>query len=105
MGFDSLTGHYNVTILSRYRLFLDCVDLCPDCHATIHFIYEPYVTKWVNRSWKGAANFRKQMIQVCKDWLSGKIPTPAVPVEYLQDFRAGTKAWERDQEWQKNQEK
>jgi hypothetical protein len=96
-GFDSLVGIYNIGINRAYDKFRDCVDLCLDCHATIHFIYEPYVEQWVNRTPRGAAHFRKVLIGVCDKWLAEKIPTPKIPKSYLQKFRESFKEWQRSQ--------
>lgn len=97
-GYDSLVGRYNIGIGTRYASFQDCVDLCLECHAIIHYIYEPYVAQWVNRSPNGAKHFRKVLIKVCDDWLAGKLKTPKVPKRYIREFRENYEEWLRNQE-------
>lgn len=96
-GYDSLVGRYNIGIGRAYEHFKDCVDLCLECHAIIHFIYEPYVHRWVNRTPRGAAHMRKVFIKVCDDWLSGKLKTPKVPKRYIREFIKGYEEWQRTQ--------
>lgn len=87
-GYDSLTGRYNKSIGFRYHEFLDCVELCVECHCEIHLVYQPYVDKWINRSPKGAAKFRKKLIEVCDQWLAGKIKSPTIPPLHLAQWKA-----------------
>lgn len=94
-GFDSLTGLYNKAIGYRYYKWLDCVRLCEDCHCEIHFIYERYVKNWVNRTAKGAKQFRDVLIGVCDDWLAGRIKSPTVPKAFRKQFHQSLLAWRK----------
>lgn len=61
---------------------------------TIHYIYEPYIGRWVNRTVKGAGIMRARLIKVCDDWLAGKIKTPEVPITYEAQFKETYQAWQ-----------
>lgn len=94
-GFDSLMGKYNRGIARGYMAFRDCVDLCLDCHCTIHYIYEGYLAtdKWINRSPAGARLMRDTLIGVCDRWLKGAIATPKVTKAYKKQFLASWEEW------------
>lgn len=95
MGCDSYVGIWNKGILYNYRKWLDCVDLCEDCHCEIHFIYEPYIGNWINRTARGAVVMRAKLIEVCREWLAGKIKTPKIPAGYKKDFHRSLLAWQK----------
>jgi hypothetical protein len=92
-GYDSLMGQYNRGIAKGYMAFRDCVNLCLDCHCTIHYIYEPYLTKWLNHSAAGARLMRTTLIGICDRWLKGAIATPKVPKTYKRQFLASWEVW------------
>lgn len=94
-GFDSFTGLWNKGILFHYHEYRDCVRLCEDCHCEIHWIYEPYVEKWFNHTAAGAVTFRKRLIEICGEWLSGKIKSQSVPKAYRRQFHSSLKKWQR----------
>src|SRR5256885_15841854 len=94
-GFDSYVGLWNKRILFSYYLWLNCVPLCEDCHCAIHYLYEPYLTKWKNRTPKGAKTFREKLIAICDEWLLGKRPSPRVPKEYREAFHQSLLDWQK----------
>lgn len=94
-GFDSMLGWYNKGIRFRYYDYLDCVTLCFQHHLEIHFIYQRYTDRWVNRTPRGALSFRHQLIKVCDSWLEGKIATPKIPKTFSVRFQTSLDEWEK----------
>lgn len=100
-GYDSLVGKFHRGISLRYLSWLDCVYLCLECHCIIHFIYEPYLEKWINRSPMGANLMRSTLIGVCDKWLSGAIATPKIPKAYRKQFFQSWESWKLSEEERK----
>lgn len=95
MGCDSYVGIWNRGILYNYGKYLDCVELCEEHHCEIHYIYEPYLAQWVNRTPEGAKVMRTKLIEVCNKWLVGTIPSPKVPKAYSDKFHRKLLEWQK----------
>lgn len=93
-GNDGLLSRYHGGIAKRYIQWLDCVDLCFECHLTVHWVYEiKLLSHWVNHTPRGATSIRKRFIELCDNWLEGKIETVPVPDWFRKKFIASRDAF------------
>ncbi len=102
-GNDGYLGWFNRGIARNYKRFLECVDLCFDCHCEIHFHYDTvYMRVWFAKNARGATRLRKTLIQYCNDWLVGKGKALTVPNKYKRQFAKSLKDWEKELDREKS---
>lgn len=71
-GNDRFLGRRNSNIAKNYRKYYHCVNLCEECHAIIHVIYDAFIWPWQGHVEKQRSirRLRLQYIKMCNRWLT-----------------------------------